>query len=143
VVDADIYVGKDVTVEIWNAGETEQHTVTDAQEVRVEPAQEIEGVDALGSDVIQKWAPGLKTYEGTLRQLLVSKTQQLDLLAPFQTSLTEYVLKLIYDTGTAGQKITIKLTGVIFPSGAIPSPKNEKVVLEMPFRAKSATVTQT
>ena len=143
MADADIYVGKDVTVEIWNAGETEQYTVTDAQEVRVEPAQEIEGVDALGSDEIQKWAPGLKTYEGTVRQLLVSRTQQLDLLAPFQTSLTEYVVKLIYDTGTAGQKITIKLTGVIFPSGAIPSPKNEKVVLEMPFRAKSATVTQT
>ena len=143
MADADIYVGKDVTVEISNAGETEQYTVTDAQEVTVEPAQDIEGVDALGSDEIQKWAPGLKTYEGTLRQLLVSKTQQLDLLAPFQSSLTEYVLKLIYDTGTAGQKITIKLTGVIFPSGAIPSPKNEKIVLEMPFRAKSATVTQT
>ena len=143
MADADIYVGKDVTVEIWDAGETTQYTVTDAQEVTVEPAQEIEGVDALGSDEIQKWAPGLKTYEGTLRQLLVSKTQQLDLLAPFQTSLTEYVLKLIYDTGTAGQKITIKLTGVIFPSGPITSPKNEKIVLEMPFRAKSATVTQT
>ena len=143
MVDADIYVGKNVDVEIWNAAETQEYVVTQAQEVRFEPSQEIEGVDALGSDEIQKWAPGLKTYEGTLRQLMVSKTQQLDLLAPFQTSLTEYVLKIIYDTGTAGQKITIKLTGVIFPSGAIPSPKNEKVVLEMPFRAKSVTVTQT
>ena len=143
MVDATIYVGENVDVEIWNAGETVEYIVTEAQEARLEPAQEIEGVDALGSNEIQKWAPGLKIYEGTLRQLLVSKTQQLDLLAPFQTSLTEYVVKLIYDTGTAGQKITIKLTGVIFPSGAIPSPKNEKVVLEMPFRAKSATVTQT
>ena len=143
MADADIYVGKNVTVEIWNAGETSQFTVTDAQEVRIEPAQDIEGVDALGSDEIQKWAPGLKTFEGTLRQLMVSKSDQLDLLAPFQSTLTEYVLKLIYDTGTTGQKITIKLSGVIFPSGAMPSPKNEKVILEMPFRAKSVTVTQT
>jgi hypothetical protein len=143
VADADIYVGKDVDVEIWDETETTQYAVTEAQEVRVEPAQEIEGVDALGSDEIQKWAPGLRTYEGSLSQLMVSKTDQLDLLAPFQSSLTEYVLKLIHDTGTAGQKITIKLTGVIFPSGAITSPKNEKVILEMPFRAKSATVTQT
>jgi len=142
MADADVYVGKNVTVEIWDSTETTQYTVTVAQEVRFEPSQNIEGVDGLSSDEIQVWAPGLKTYEGTLRQLLVSKTQQLDLLAPFQTSLTEYVLKLIYDTGVAGQKITVKLTGVIFPSGAIPSPKNEKVVLEMPFRAKSATITQ-
>ena len=77
-----------------------------------------------------------------MRQLLVSKADQLDLLAPFQSTLTEYVLKLIYDTGVAGQNITIKLTGVIFPSGAITSPKNEKIILEMPFRAKSATITQ-
>jgi len=142
MADADVYVGKNVTVEIWDSGETTQYTVTVAQEVRFEPKQNIEGIDGLNSDEIQVWAPGLKTYEGSLRQLMVSKTQQLDLLAPFQTTLTEYVLKLIYDTGTAGQKITIKLTGVIFPSGAIPSPKNEKVILEMPFRAKSASITQ-
>jgi len=142
MADADVYVGKNVTVEIWDSTETTQYTVTVAQEVRFEPAQNIEGVDGLGSDEIQVWAPGLKTYEGSLHQLMVSKTQQLDLLAPFQTTLTEYVLKLIYDTGVAGQKITIKLTGVIFPSGAIPSPKNEKIVLEMPFRAKSASITQ-
>jgi len=142
MADADVYVGKNVTVEIWDSGETQQYAVTVAQEVRFEPKQNIEGVDGLGDDEIQVWAPGLKTYEGTLRQLMVSKTQQLDLLAPFQTSLTEYVMYLKYDTGVAGQAISIKLTGVIFPSGAIPSPKNEKVVLEMPFRAKTATVTQ-
>ena len=100
-------------------------------------------MDGLGTDEIQVWSPGLKTYEGSLKQLMVSKSDQLDLLCPFQVSLTEYVLKLIYDTGVAAQNITIKLTGVIFPSGSIPSPKNEKVVLEMPFRAKSASITQT
>ena len=31
MVNADIYVGKNVTVEIWNAAETEQKVVTVAQ----------------------------------------------------------------------------------------------------------------
>jgi len=123
LVDTNIYVGKNVTVEIWDAAEANQMVVTVAQEVTFNPAQSIEGVDGLGSDEIQVWAPGLKTFEGSLKQLMVSKTNQLDLLAPFASSLTEYIIKLIYDTGTALQNITIKLTGVIFPSGSIPSPK--------------------
>jgi len=142
MVDADIYVGKNVEVQIWDAEETGELEVTVAQEVSFEPAQAIEGVDGLESDEIQVWAPGLKTYAGTLRQLMVSKTNQLDLLAPFQATLTEYVMYLIWATGESGQTITVKLTGVIFPSGSIPSPKNEKIVLEMPFRAKTAVVTQ-
>jgi len=141
---AEIYVGKDVTVEIWNAGETEQFTVTVAQEVIFNPAQAIEGIDGLGSDLIQVWAAGLKTFEGTLSQLMVDASNQLWLLAPFQTCLTEYVMKLIWDdTCVPVQTITITLTGVIFPRGAIPSPKNAAVILEMPFRAKNATIVTT
>lgn len=140
---AEVYVGKDVTVEIWNEAETEQYTVSVAQEVIFNPNQEIEGIDGLGSDLIQVWAPGLKTFEGTLTQLMVSGDHQLYRLAPFQTTLEEHVMYLEWDTGTAGQSIRVRCTGVIFPSGAIPSPKNAKVILEMPFRAKNATISVT
>lgn len=141
---AEVYVGKDVTVEIWNTEETEQYTVTVAQEVIFNPSQEIEGIDGLGSDLIQKWAPGLKTFEGTLTQLMVSAPNQLYLLAPFQTCLTEYTMYLTWDDDCVpAQTIRIRCTGTIFPRGAIPSPKNAKVVLEMPFRAKNATIAVT
>jgi hypothetical protein len=137
---AEIYVGKDVAVEIYHAGcaGTALGAYV-AQEVRVTPAQDIEGVDGLGSDQVQIWAPGLKTFEGTLTDLMVDIPSQLDLLAPFTTDLQEFCMKLIWDDGN-GNVITMQLTGVIFPSGPITSPKNAKVILEMPFKAKSATV---
>ena len=146
MANAEVYVGKDVVVEIFSSDcASSQYTVACAQEVRISPSCDIEGVDCLGSDLVSVWAPGLRTYEGTLMQLLVSKSQQLDLLAPFRaaSALTEYCMKLIWDTGLVGQDIEITFTGVIFPSGVIASPKNAKIILEMPFRAKAATVAHT
>jgi len=146
MANTDVYVGKDVTVEIYSSDcASSQYTVACAQEVRISPNCDVEGVDCLGSDLISVWAPGLRTYEGSLMQLLVSKSQQLDLLAPFRaaSALTEYCMKLSWDTGVADQDIEITFTGVIFPSGVIASPKNAKIILEMPFRAKAASITQT
>jgi hypothetical protein len=138
---ADIYVGKEVSVEIYHVGcgGTALGAYV-AQEVRLEPAQDIEGVDGLGSEYVQIWAEGLKTYEGTLTDLMVDKETQLDLLAPFTTTLQEFCMKLVFDDEN-GNTITIQLNNVIFPRGPITSPKNAKVILEMPFRAKTATVT--
>jgi len=141
---AEVYVGKDVTVEIWDSTETIPYTVSVAQEVIFNPNQEIEGIDGLGSDLIQVWAPGLKTFEGTLSQLMVSAPNQLYRLAPFQTCLEEHVMYLTWDDDCVpAQTIRVRLTGVIFPRGSIPSPKNAAVILEMPFRAKNATIAVT
>jgi hypothetical protein len=138
---AEVYVGKNVLIELY-VNECVGTPIGPyvAQEVRVSPVQDIEGVDGLGSDEIQVWASGLKTYEGTLTDLMVDKETQLDLLAPFTTDLQEFCMKITFDD-YKGHTITLQLNGVIFPSGPISSPKNSKVVLEMPFRAKTASVT--
>jgi len=64
----------------------------------------------------------------------------LDRAAPFQSTLEEYTMKLIWDDGQAGNKITVTLTGVIFPEPSVASPKNAPAYITTRFRAKSATV---
>ena len=137
-----VYVGKNVQVIITKTTEGDMGSFI-AQEVTFEPKQAIEAIDALNSDEIQAWAPGLKTYEGTIREAFKvgsdGKTM-LDRAAPFQDSLEEYTMKLVWDDGQTGHKITVTLTGVIFPEPSIASPKNAPAYITTRFRAKSATV---
>ncbi|RLG56735.1 MAG: hypothetical protein DRN88_03820 [Candidatus Hydrothermarchaeota archaeon] len=136
-----VYVGKNVQVVITKTSEGDMGSFY-AQEVTLEPKQAIEAIDALNSDEVQVWAPGLKTYEGTIKEpFKVGSDGQtmLNRAAPFQDSLEEYTMKLIFDGG-AGNKITITLTGVIFPEPSIASPKNEPAYITTRFRAKSASV---
>jgi len=137
-----VYVGKNVQVVITKTSEGDMGSFI-AQEVVFEPKQAIEGVDALNSDEIQAWAPGLKTYEGTIREAFKVGSDgkaMLDRAAPFQSTLEEYTMKLIWDDGQAGNKITVTLTGVIFPEPSVASPKNAPAYITTRFRAKSATV---
>jgi len=137
-----VYVGKNVQVVITKTTEGDMGSFI-AQEVTLEPKQAIEGIDALNSDEIQAWAAGLKTYEGTIKEAFKvgsdGKTM-LDRTAPFQSTLEEYTMKLIWDDGQTGNKITITLTGVIFPEPSIASPKNAPAMITTRFRAKSASV---
>ncbi len=64
-----VYVGKNVYVFI-TADTSGDMGAFVAQEVTIEPKQAVEGLDALGSDTIEEWAAGLKTYEGTIREPL-------------------------------------------------------------------------
>ena len=92
-----VYVGKNVQVIITKTTEGDMGSFI-AQEVTFEPKQAIEGVDALNSDEIQAWAPGLKTYEGTIKEAFkvgADGKTMLDRAAPFQSSLEEY-LSLIH-----------------------------------------------
>ncbi|OYT49435.1 hypothetical protein B6U79_01735 [Candidatus Bathyarchaeota archaeon ex4484_231] len=136
-----VYVGKQVQVIITKTTEGDMGSFI-AQEVTFEPKQAVEGVDALNSDEVQAWAPGLKTYEGTIKEAFKvgsdGKTM-LDRAAPFQDTLEEYTMKLVWDGGT-GNKITVTLTGVIFPEPSVASPKNAPAFITTRFRAKTASV---
>ena len=136
-----VYVGKQVSVSITKTVEGDKGSFL-AQEVTLEPKQEIEGIDTLGYDVIQAWGPGLKTYEGSIKEAFkvgADGKTQLERTQPFQTTFEEYTMKLIWDGGT-GSKITVTLTGVIFPEPSVASPKNKPAFITTKFRAKSATI---
>jgi len=136
-----VYVGKQVQVQITKTTPGDKGSFI-AQEVSFEPKQDIDGVDALGSDIIQAWAAGLKTYSGTIKEAFKVGADgkiQLERTPAFQTSPEEYEMKLIWDGGT-GSKITVTLTGVIFPEPSVASPKNAPAFITTRFRAKSASV---
>jgi len=136
-----VYVGKNVAVKITKTTPGDKGSFI-AQEVAFDPKQDIEGVDTLGADTVQEWAPGLKTYEGSIKEGFKvgsdGKTQ-LERSAPFQSTFEEYTMTLEWDDG-AGSKITISLTGVIFPDMSIAAPKNKPQYITTRFRAKTATV---
>ena len=46
-----------------------------SQELRIEPSEEIEGIDGLGSDEIQLWALLRKEFNGTIREVFRNKSQ--------------------------------------------------------------------
>jgi len=136
-----VYVGKQVQVSITKTVEGDMGSFM-AQEVTFEPKQSIEGVDTLNSNEVQAWAPGLKTYEGTIKEAFkvgADGKKQLERTPPFQSSLEEYTMKLIWDGGT-GNKITVTLTGVIFPEPSVASPKNAPAFVTTRFKAKSASI---
>jgi hypothetical protein len=110
-----VYAGKQVEVVITKTTEGDKGAFI-AQEVTLEPRHAIEGIDALNSDEIEAWADGLITYE-----------------------FEEYTMKLIWDGGS-GAKITITLTGTVFPEPSIASPKNAPSFITTRFRAKSASI---
>ncbi len=136
-----VYVGKQVAVKITKTNPGDKGSFF-AQEVTLEPKQGVEGVDQLGSDVVQAWAPGLKTYEGTVKEAFkvgADGKTQLERCQPFQSTFEEYSMTLEFDGGT-GSKITITLLGVIFPEPSLASPKNAPATITTRFRAKSAAV---
>jgi len=136
-----VYVGKQVAVKITKTVEGDKGSFI-AQEVTFEPKQAIEGIDTLNSDVISIWALGLKTFEGTIKEgfkVGADGKTQLERSAPLMSTFEEYTMKLEYDGGT-GSKITITLSGVIFPEPSVASPKNAPAFITTRFRAKSATV---
>jgi len=136
-----VYVGKQVTVKITKTTPGDKGAFL-AQEVTLEPKQEIEGIDTLGDDVIQAWAPGLKTYEGTIKEAFkvgADGKTQLERTQPFQSTFEEYTMTLEWDGG-GGSKITVTLSGVIFPEPSVASPKNAPAYVTTKFRAKSATI---
>jgi len=139
-----VYVGKNVQVVITKTTEGDMGSFM-AQEVTFEPKQAVEAVEALNSDQVQAWAPGLKTYEGTIKEAFKVGSDGkkiLDRAAPFQDDLEEYTMKLIWDGGV-GNKITVTLTGVIFPEPSVASPKNAPTYITTKFRAKTASITIT
>ena len=136
-----IYVGKQVQVSITKTVEGDMGAFI-AQEINLEPKQAIEAIDALNSDEIQAWGDGLITFEGSLKEAFKAGADGKKILersTPFQASLEEYIMKLIWDGGT-GKKITVTLTGVIFPESSIASPKNAASLITTKFRAKTATI---
>ncbi|MEM2163908.1 MAG: hypothetical protein QXR62_05750 [Candidatus Bathyarchaeia archaeon] len=136
-----VYVGRDVNVIITKETEGDMGAYI-AQEVTFEPRVEIDAVDALGSDTVQYWVPGLKTYQGTLREMFKvgeDGKRQLERSPALQSGFEEYTVKLVWDAGT-GNKITVELAGCIFPEVTVNSRKNEPSTITARFRAKSATV---
>jgi len=136
-----VYVGKNVQVTITKTVEGDMGSFI-AQEVTFEPKQAIENIDALGSDTIQAYAPGLKTYEGSIKEPLkvgADGKKQFERTPPFQSTLEEYTMKLVWDGGT-GSKITVTLSGVIFPEPSVASPKNAPAYITTKFRAKSGSI---
>lgn len=136
-----VYVGKNVSVTITKQTEGDMGAFI-AQEVTFEPRVEVEAVDALGSDTVQYWSTGLKTYQGTLREMFKvgeDGKKQLERTPAFQSSLEEYTVKLSWDGGT-GKKITVELTGCIFPEVTVNNRANDRSTVSSRFRAKSATV---
>jgi len=136
-----VYVGKQVTVKITKTTPGDKGAFV-AQEVTLEPKQAIEGIDQLGYDTVQIWAPGLKTYEGTIKEgfkVGADGKAALERSAPLKSSFEEYTMTLEWDGGT-GSKITVTLSGVIFPEPSVASPKNAPAFITTRFRAKSATV---
>jgi len=134
-----VYVGKQVSVSITKTVEGDKGSFI-AQEVTFEPKQAMEGVDALGSDTIQAWASGLKTFEGTIKEALkVGSDGKIQFDRSMPIAGEEYTVKLIWDGGT-GSKITVTLTGCIFPDISVASPKNVPAYITSRFRAKSASI---
>jgi len=136
-----VYVGKNVNVTITKTQEGDMGAYI-AQEVTFEPRIDVEAVDALGSDTVQYWAGGLKTYQGTLREMFKvgpDGKKQLERMPALQSGFEEYTVKLVWDGGT-GSKITVELTGCIFPEVTVNARKNEPSTITARFRAKSATV---
>jgi len=136
-----VYVGKNVSVAITKQTEGDMGAFI-AQEVTFEPRVDVEAVDALGSDTVQYWAGGLRSYQGTLREMLKvgeDGKKQLERTPALQSGFEEYTVKLSWDGGT-GKKITVELTGCIFPEVTVNSRKNEPSTITARFRAKSATV---
>jgi hypothetical protein len=135
-----VYVGKNVYVFITEETSGDMGAFV-AQEVTIEPKQAVEGLDALGSDTIEEWAAGLKTYEGTLREPLTvgdDGETQLARMSALQEDLTEYNMQLKFSNPSGD--ISISFTGVIFPDVSVSSPKNKPAIVTTRFKAKTAAI---
>ena len=135
-----VYVGKNVYVFITDSTSGDMGAFV-AQEVTIEPKQAVEGLDALGSDTIEEWAAGLKTYEGTIREPLEvgdDGETQLARMSALQEDLTEYGMQLKFNHGSGD--ISISFTGVIFPDVSVSAPKNKPAIVTTRFRAKTAAI---
>lgn len=132
-----VYMGKDVQMVVTDqiTGDNGAYTL---QEVTLTPKRETKGVDACGSDEIQFWGKGLKTFEGTLKEPLrygAEGLAQLNRMAAFSD--TEYTVDLKW-TDEDGGVLQIQLGGVIFDDPSISAPKNDVQTLTQKFKAKTA-----
>jgi hypothetical protein len=135
-----VYVGKNVAVYITESTSGDMGAFV-AQEITLEPKQAVEGLDALGSDTIEEWAAGLKTYEGTIKEPLMDGEDgetQFTRMSALQEDLIEYEMQLKFSNPSGD--ISISFTGVIFADVSISSPKNKPAMLTTRFRAKTAAI---
>jgi hypothetical protein len=108
-----------------------------AQEITIEPKQAIEGIDALGYDTIQIWAPLQKEYSGSIKEVLKNSLMQLNRIEAIRTTTVEpFGIIVVWNQG--GSIVKVGLDNVRFPEGSIPSPKNAPVFIVTPFRAQTA-----
>jgi len=105
-----------------------------AQELTVEPKQAVEGIDALGSDTVQLWAPLLKEVEGSIKEVLKNSLEQLNRIEALRTATVEkYGMIVTWNSG--GSIVKIGIDQIVFPEGSIPSPKSAPVFIVTPFKA--------
>jgi hypothetical protein len=107
-----------------------------AQELSIEPKQTIEGLDALGSDNIEAWAPLLKEYSGSIKEALKNSLEQLNRIEALRTATVE-PFGIIVTWTQDGLAVKIGLDKVVFPEGSIASPKNAPVFITTPFKAQT------
>ncbi len=106
-----------------------------AQELTLEPKQTVEGIDGLGSDTVQLWAPMLKEVSGSIKEVFKPGSQnQLSQLEMFAGS-PEVFWGIIVEFDDGGNAVKIGLDKVVFPEGSLPSPKGSPVFIVTPFRA--------
>ena len=135
-----VYVGKNVYVFITDETSGDMGAFV-AQEVSLEPRQDVQGIDALGSDTIQEWAAGLKTFGGQIREpLKVGDDGEaiLERMAALSEDITEYDMQLKFSHSSGD--ISLTLTGAIFDQPTISSPKNGPVMVTTRYRAKTCEI---
>ena len=112
-----------------------------AQEITIEPKQHIEGIDGLGSDTIQVWAPLLREIDGSIKEVYrPGSTDQLSRIEAFANNPSEVCWGIIVSWNRGGSTVKLGLNGVVFPEGSLPAPKNEPVYIVTPFKAQSIKV---
>jgi len=112
-----------------------------AQEITIEPKQRIEGLDGLGSDTVQLWAPLLKEIDGSIKEVYKPGDEhQLSRVETFADSPSEVYWGIIVSWSQSSSTVKIGLNNAVFPEGSLPAPKNEPVYIVTPFKAQSIKV---
>jgi len=112
-----------------------------AQEITIEPKQRIEGIDGLGSDTVQVWAPLLKEIDGSIKEVYKPGDEhQLSRVEAFADSPSEAYWGIIVSWSQSGSTVKIGLDKAIFPEGSLPASKNEPVYIVTPFKAQTVKV---
>ncbi|RLG56736.1 MAG: hypothetical protein DRN88_03825 [Candidatus Hydrothermarchaeota archaeon] len=105
-----------------------------AQELTLEPKQRIEGIDGLGSDTIQVWAPLLKEIDGSIKE--VFKGEQL----PERMA---YIAAFRDEFNSESSLQNYELTGEWIISDGMIVPQSSPNKLRYPVKLRSGTVIET